>query len=80
MATASMESAHHFSYKRDCYSTADVPSFTRLTALSAIPFISGRWGVEVRLFHDKSSQYLPNSNDLSVEIDIRPFRRLEKVS
>ena len=32
---------------------ADVPSFTRRTARSAIPFVSARWGVDVLRFHDK---------------------------
>ena len=63
----SIESAHHFSSKPDCNSTADVPFFFILrTALSAIPFVSDRWGVEVRWFHDRPSHDLPNSNELSV--------------
>ena len=46
--------------------TADVPSFTLPTALSAIPSVSERGGVEVRSFHDKSSQDLPNSDEMSL--------------
>ena len=39
--------------------SAEVPSFTRRTALSAMPFISDRWGVEVRWFHDKTFTCFP---------------------
>ena len=46
--------------------TADVPSFILRTALSAIPFVSDRWSVEVRWYHERSSQDLPNSNELSM--------------
>ena len=42
--------------------------FILRTALSAMPFISDRWSVEVRWYHDQSSQDLPNSNELSVSI------------
>ena len=38
-----MESAHHFSSRPDCNNTAEVPSFTLRTALSAIPFVSDLW-------------------------------------
>ena len=62
----SMESAHHFSSKPDCNRTAEVRSFTLRTALSANPFVSDRWGVEVRWVQDTSSQDLPDSNELSV--------------
>ena len=34
--------------------------------LSATPFVSDRWGVEIRWFHDRSSQDLSNSNEWSV--------------
>ena len=61
-----MESAHHFSSRPDCIGTAEVLSFILRTALSAIPFVSDRWGVEVRWVHDRSSKDLPNFNDLSV--------------
>ena len=50
----------------DCSNTADVPSFTRRTALSAMPFVSDRWGVDVPWFHDKTSHAFPNSIELSV--------------
>ena len=50
----------------DCNSAADVPSLTLRTALSAIPFVSERWGVHVQWFHENSSQDLPNSKELSV--------------
>ena len=43
-----MESAHHFSSRPDCNNTADVPSFTLRTALSAIPFVSDLYGVDVQ--------------------------------
>ena len=55
-----------FSSKPDCTSTPDVPSLTRRTARSAMPFVSDRWGVEVQWFHANSSHDLPNSNELSV--------------
>ena len=45
-----IESAHHFSSNPDCSNTAEVPSFTRRTALSGMPFVSDRWGLEVRWF------------------------------
>ena len=32
-----------FSSRADCYNTAEVPSFTLRTALSAIPFVSDLW-------------------------------------
>ena len=38
-----MESAHQFSSRPDCNNTAEVPSFTLRTALSAIPFVSDLW-------------------------------------
>ena len=56
---------HHFSSNPDCNNTAEVPSFARRT-LSAMPFVSDRWGVEVRWFRDKSSHAFPNSIELSV--------------
>ena len=37
-----MEFDHHFSSDPDCNNTADDLSFTRRTAHSAIPFVSGR--------------------------------------
>ena len=62
----SIESAHHFSCRPDCNSTADVPSFTLRTALSAIPCVSDLCGVDVQWFQDNSSQDLLNSKELSV--------------
>ena len=59
--------------------TAEVPSFTRLAALSAMSFVSDRWGVEFRWFHDTSSQDLPNSNELSVLNDYWLLWRFEKL-
>ena len=47
-----MESAHHSIFRPDCNSSADVPSFTLRTALSAIPFVSGMCGVDVQWFQD----------------------------
>ena len=51
----SMESAQHFSSNSNCNNTADVLSFTLRTALTTKPFVSDRWGVEIRWFHDESS-------------------------
>ena len=61
----SMESAHQFSSRPDCKNTAEVPSFHLGTALSSIPFVSDRCGVDVQWFQEKSSQALPNSKELS---------------
>ena len=57
---------HHFSSRPDCNNTADVPSFTLRTALSAIPFVSDLCGVDVQWFQERSSEALPNSKKLSV--------------
>ena len=38
-----MESAHQFPSRPDCNNTAEVPSSTLRTALSAIPFVSDLW-------------------------------------
>ena len=38
----SIESDHHLSSSPECGNTADVPSFTRRTALSAMPFVWDR--------------------------------------
>ena len=46
--------------------TAEVPSFTLRTALSAIPFVSDLCGVDVQWFQDNSSQDMPNSKEMSV--------------
>ena len=56
---------HHYS-RPDCNSTADVPSFTLRTALSTIPFVSDRCGVDVQWFQDESSHASPTSMELSV--------------
>ena len=40
--------------------------FTLRTALSAIPFVSDLCGVDVQWFQERSSQALPNSDELSV--------------
>ena len=61
-----MESANHFASRPDCNNTAEVPSFTLRTALSAIPFVFDLRGVDVQLFQDSSSQDWPNSRELSV--------------
>ena len=63
-----MESAHHFSSRPDCNRTADVPSFTLRTAVSAIPLVSDLCGVDVQWFQVNSSQDLPNSKELSVSM------------
>ena len=65
-----MESAHQFSFRPDCNNTAEVPSFTLRTALSAIPFVSDPWGVDVQWFQKRSSQTLPNSKELSVQMTL----------
>ena len=44
--------------------TREVPSFILRTALSAIPLVSDRWGVDVQRFQGNSSQALPNSKEL----------------
>ena len=44
----SIESAHQLSFRPDCNNTAEVPSFTLRTALSAIPLVSDRCGVDVQ--------------------------------
>ena len=61
-----MESAHQLSIEPDCNNTAEVPSFTLRTALSAIPFVSDPCGVDVQWLQERSSQALPNSKELSV--------------
>ena len=50
------------------------------TAISAIPFVSDRWRVEVRWIRDKFSQYFPNSNELPVWMTFFLSDRLEKLS
>ena len=61
-----MESAHHVSSRPDCNGTADVPSLTLRTALSAIPFVFDLCGVVVQWFQERFSQDLPISKGLSV--------------
>ena len=63
-----MESAHHFSSRPDCNNTADVPSSFQRTALSAFPFVSNLCGVDGPWFNVNSSQTLPNSKELSVQM------------
>ena len=46
----------------------EVPSFILRTALSAIPLVSDRWGVDVLRFQGNSSHALPNSKELSVSM------------
>ena len=46
--SSSIESAHHLSSNPGFSNVAEVPSFIRLPALAAMPFVSDRWGVEVR--------------------------------
>ena len=43
-----MESAHQLSLRPDYNNTAEVPSFTLRIALSAIPLVSDRCGVDVQ--------------------------------
>ena len=74
----SIEPTHHFSSKPGCNNTAYVPSFILRTALSPMPFLSGGWGVHVQLFHDKSSQDLPNSNEFVSINDCHLFQQLKK--
>ena len=73
-----IEPAHHFSSKPDCNNCAVVPSFTLRTALSAMPFVSERWGFQVRWFQDKTSHAFPNSIELSVYSSVRSVRRLQE--
>ena len=51
-----VESAHQLSSRPDCNNTAEVPSFTLRTALSAIPLVSDLCGVDVQWFQERSSQ------------------------
>ena len=51
------------SFRPDCNNTAEVPSFSLRTALSAIPLVSDRCGVDVQWFHERSSQAFPNSKN-----------------
>ena len=64
----SMESAHQFSSSPDCNNTADVPSFTLRTALSAIPFAYNLCGLHVQ---ERTSQALPNSKK---NVGVNDFR------
>ena len=48
-----MESAHQLSFRADCNNTAEVPSFTLRTALSAIPFVSDLCGVDFQWFWEE---------------------------
>ncbi len=52
----------------DCTKAHLVPSFTRLTARSAIPFVCGLCGVHVSACHPMSFIHLLNSGALSVYI------------
>ena len=60
--------------------------FILRAALSAIPFFSDRRNDNVQRFHDTSSQDLPNSNELSLQMTLgfpdgsRNFRKLLSVS
>ena len=45
-----MESAHQLSFRPDCSNTTEIPYFTLRTALSAIPLVSDRCGVDVQWF------------------------------
>ena len=47
-----------------------VPTFSLRTALSAIPFVSDLFGVDVQWFQERSSQALPNSKELSVKMTL----------
>ena len=59
-----MESAHQFSFIPDCNNTAEVPSFTLRTALSAIPLVSDRCGVAWFCPGKRCSSTYPLSNSL----------------
>ena len=82
----SIESAHQLSFRPDCNNTTEVPSSNLRTALSAIPLVSDRCGVDVQWFQERSSQALPNSKELSVKMTFgflsgsRNFRKLLWVS
>ena len=43
----SIASLHHPSDKPGCTSTTAVPSWAHRAALSAVPFVSGRYGADV---------------------------------
>ena len=66
----SMESAHQFSSRPDCSNTAEVPSFTLRTALSAIPFVSDLCGVDVQIIPREIFIGFPNSKELSMQITL----------
>ena len=61
-----MESAHQLSFRPECNNTAEVPSFTLRTALSAIPFVTDLCGVDVQWSRIILHKTLPNSKELSV--------------
>ena len=53
-------------FRPDLIATVPRMSLPQFCALSAIPFVSDRWGVDVQWFHDKSSEDFQNSSELSV--------------
>ena len=73
----SIESAQHFSPKPDRNNTTYIVSFILRTALAAMPFVSDRWCVEIRWFHDKSSVFSKFQQIVFVH-GFRLFRRLGK--
>ena len=54
------------SFNPDWTHRVEVHSFTLLTAVSAIPFVTDRRGVDLSRFHKRSSQTFVNSNEISV--------------
>ena len=63
-----VESAHQFSFRPDCNNTAEVPSFTLRTALSAIPCVSDLCGVDVSF---AEFQGIVSVNDLRLPIGLQ---------
>ena len=63
----------------DCNDTADVPSFTLRTALSAIPFVSDPCGVDVQWFQENSLQDFPKFQGFVSVNDFRLPIRLQEL-
>ena len=61
-----MESAHQLSFRPDCNHTAEVPSLTLCTPLSAIPFVSDLWGVDVQWFQEIFTSFAEFQGIISV--------------
>ena len=69
-----MESAHQLSFRPDCSNTAEVPSFTLRTALSAIPLVSDRRGVDVQWFQEDIPKLCQIPKNCQCKWLLVPFR------